>query len=53
LLELNTILVGLALFPVIPTEQAVDPLLAMLVGLQLNPLNWTAWAETLRPMKAV
>jgi hypothetical protein len=53
LLELKLTLVGLALFPVMPTEQTVTPLLAILVGAQLKPLSWTAWAETVRVMKAV
>jgi hypothetical protein len=53
LLELKPTLVEFALLPEIPTEQTVDPLLAIVLGLQLNPLNWTAWAETVKEMDAV
>ena len=39
LLELKLMLVGLALLPVIPTEQTVDPFAAMVEGTQFKLLN--------------
>ena len=53
LLELKLMLVGLAVLPVIPTEQTVDPLLAIVEGTQLKLLNCSVWAVAVREIVAV
>jgi len=53
LLELKAIVTGFVLLPVIPTEQTVDPLLAIVDALQLRPLSCIPCADTVSAMDAV
>lgn len=53
LLELKLMLVGLGVFPVIPTEQTVEPLLAIVEGTQLKLLSCSVWAVAVREIEAV
>ena len=53
LFELKLMLVGLAVLPVIPTEQTVDPFVAIVEGMQFKLLNCSVWAVAVREIEAV